>query len=175
MSNRSVIRSGGSGGSTPAAIKDGIDTSLDIEQLKQDVSFLKSWFADESLAEKIEEVRAAIVALVLPVATRVPQLRPAIVGEPNQAIATPAIPAPPAGKHWVIQIMGWYDKQPTGGVLTITGSDNEVYTTVPITSAGAGFMQKNAMPSGLGFQISLTAGGTDVRGSLNYAIVAEED
>ena len=170
----SVIMSGGSGGSNPAAVKTGIDTSIDIEQLKQDVSVMKAWFDSEELVEKIEEVRDAIVALVFPIATRIPQLRPAIVGTANTAIVTPAIPAPGTGKHLVVQIMGWYDKTPTGGVLTITGSDSAIYTTVPIASAGAGFMQKAALPANVGCTIALTAGGTGVVGSLNYAIAIED-
>jgi hypothetical protein len=163
-----------SGGASATQLKTAIDSSIDIEQLKQDVTAIKSGLKDTEILTKLEEVREAIVALVFPIATRIPQLRPAIVGLPNTAIATPAIPAPGAGKNLVIQIMGWYDKTPTGGVITITGSDNEIYTTVPITSAGAGFMQKAALPENVGATIALTAGGTDVIGSLNYAIAIEE-
>ncbi len=170
----SVVMSGGSGGSNPAAIKAGIDTSIDIEQLKQDVSAMKAWFDSEELVEKIEEVRASIVALVFPVATRIPQLRPVVTGLANISLTTPAIPSPGPGKHLVIQLMGWYDKPPTNGVLTITGSDGKIYTSVSITSAGAGFMQKAALPENVGCTIALTAGGSGVIGSLNYAIAIEK-
>lgn len=167
--------SGGSGGSSnPAAIKAGIDTSIDIEQLKQDVSVMKAWFESEQLVEKIEEVRAAIVALVFPIATRIPQLRPVVTGAANTTLTTPAIPAPGVGKRLVVQLMGWYDKTPTNGVLTIVGSDGTPYTSVSITSAGAGFMQKAALPDNLGCTIALSAGGAGVTGSLNYAIAIEK-
>jgi hypothetical protein len=161
------------GGASATQFKTAIDSSVDIEQLKQDVTAIKNGLKDAEILTKLEDVREAIVSLVFPMATRIPQLRPAIVGAANTAIATPAIAAPGAGKHLVIQIMGWYDKTPTGGVLTITGSDGQIYTTVPITSAGAGFMQKAALPDNVGGTIALTAGGAGVIGSLNYAITTE--
>jgi hypothetical protein len=167
----SVFKS--SGGTSATQLKTAIDSSIDIEQLKQDVTAIKNGLKDTEILTKLEAVRTAIVSLVFPIATRIPQLRPAIVGTANTAIETPAIPAPGAGKHMIIQIMGWYDKTPTNGVLTITGSDNQIYTTVPITSAGAGFMQKAALPANVGATIALTAGGTGVIGSLNYAIATE--
>ena len=171
----SITTSGSGSGSNPAAVRTGIDSSIDIEQIKLDLSALREEFDPIALLTAIAEVKTAIQNLVFPIATRVPQLRPAAISAPNAAVSTPAIPAPGVGKHLVVQLMGWYNKIPTGGVLRVVGTDGEIYTDIAITSAGAGFMQKAALPENVGCTISLTAGGADVVGSLNYAIAIEDE
>ncbi len=170
----STTTSGGNGSVSASSVQKGLDASLDIEQLKVDVTAIKNTLNGLNVNQGMVDIKAAINAIVFPLATRIPALRPAIIGAANVAIATPQISAPGAGKKLVIQIMGWYDKLPTGGLLTITGTDGLIYTSVPITAAGAGFMQKAALPQNIGATIALTAGGTGVIGSLNYAVSIEE-
>jgi hypothetical protein len=151
-----------------------LDTSIDLEAMKADLASVKAWLNDHNLMQGLIDIKAAVNALIFPIATRIPTLKPTIISSANTAANSPAIPAPGAGKKLIVQIMGWYDKQPTGGLLAVTGSDGVIYTSVPITSAGAGFMQKNALPANTGCIISLAAAGAGVIGSLNYAIAIEE-
>jgi hypothetical protein len=68
------------GGASATQFKAAIDSSVDIEQLKQDVTAIKDGLKDTEILTKLEAVRQAIVSLVFPISTRIPQLRPAIVG-----------------------------------------------------------------------------------------------
>jgi hypothetical protein len=150
----SAIFSGG-GGASSAALKQAIDGSLDID----------------AILSNLGDIKAILMANRV---TATPQLYPAIVGTANQALETQSIAVPGAGKHLIIQTMGWYDKSPTVGLLEVVGSDGLNYMKVPIVAAGAGFIIKSKLPANIGCVIKLSAGGTGVVGHLNYAIAIEE-
>lgn len=80
------------------------------------------------------------------------------------------LPAPGAGKHWVIGSVEWgYSGAPTGGQLTITDGGVEVFR-VYITAGGPGSFSWNPakrFTDNAAVVVSLAAGGAGVSGCVN--------
>lgn len=80
------------------------------------------------------------------------------------------LPAPGAGKHWVIGSTEWsYNAIPTNGALTITDGGTQVFK-VYVTNSGPGFFIWNPgkrFSDNSAVVVSLLAGGAGVSGVVN--------
>lgn len=153
----SVFSSGG-GRTSALAVRDGINQSADIDLL----------------LAAVDDINSKLDNLTVTPELRAPTLRPVVVGAANEEASSGTISPPGEGKILLLQIAGWYNIAPTGGFLTITGTDNNLYLKVPVTASGAGYTAKVELPMGIGCVVKLSAGGPNCIGYLNVGYSVRE-
>jgi hypothetical protein len=171
MPGGSIMTGGGIQAVSKESVRQGINQSEDVDSLLLLVQQLKTEMTTGSIFKALGDVKDAIA--LIPRTTRIPVAQEVKTSSPNMAVSTGTIPAPSAGKRTVLSIAAYYDKIPTGGECTITGDDGKVYAKAAIVSANAGFATTKAFPEGVALTISMTAGGQNVTGVINYAVASE--
>jgi hypothetical protein len=171
MPGGSIMTGGGIQAVSQQSVRQGINQSEDIDSLLLLVQQLKTEMSTGAIVQALNEVSLGIS--LIPRTTRIPVAQEVKVSAVNTAVSTGMIAAPAAGKRTVLSIAAYYDKIPTGGECTITGDDGKIYAKAAIVSANAGFATTKAFPEGVALTISMTAGGQNVTGVINYAVASE--